>query len=195
MESCAAECPLRVRSRAGRGKSWLYFVIERFLACQPIVEAWQRKRGPKPVVVLYRILSAVSRLRLDAVRKGASATRGSPAKCPRGTRDAMREVNAAIDETRKEHDPLASHIFVSRRVYQKKSDTKSGKWHHLSARLSWQQACDLGFRGNSRRCRLRRRLYSGGAASFLNYPTDTPRPRRPPSCCWCRAQWRCSSRE
>jgi len=26
------------------------------------------------------------------------------------------------------------------------SDTKSGKRHHLSARLSWQQACDLGFR-------------------------------------------------
>ena len=60
----------------------------------------------------------------------------------------MREVNAAIEEMRREHDPLASHIFVSRRVYQKKSDTKSGKRHHLSARLSWQQACDLGFRGD-----------------------------------------------
>ena len=62
--------------------------------------------------------------------------------------DAMREVNAAIEEMRGEHDPLASHIFVSRRVYERKSDTKSGKRHHLSARLSWQQACDLGFRGN-----------------------------------------------
>jgi hypothetical protein len=31
---------------------------------------------------------------------------------------------AAIEEMRGEHDPLASHIFVSRRVYQKKSDTK-----------------------------------------------------------------------
>ena len=29
----------------------------------------------------------------------------------------MREVNAAIEEMREEHDPLASHIFVSRRVY------------------------------------------------------------------------------
>jgi hypothetical protein len=47
-----------------------------------------------------------------------------------------------------DHDPLASHIFVSRRAYQKKSDTKSGKRHHLSARPSWQQACDLGFRGD-----------------------------------------------
>ena len=62
--------------------------------------------------------------------------------------DAMREVNAVIEEMRKEHDPLASHIFVSRRLYQNKSDTKSGKRHHLSARLSWQQACDLGFRGD-----------------------------------------------
>jgi len=39
-------------------------------------------------------------------------------------------------------------IFASRRVYQRQSDTKSGKRHHLSARLSWQQACELGFRGN-----------------------------------------------
>ena len=45
-------------------------------------------------------------------------------------------------------DPLASHIFVSRRNYGRTNDTKSGKRHHLSARLSWQQACDLGFRGD-----------------------------------------------
>jgi hypothetical protein len=62
--------------------------------------------------------------------------------------DATREVNAAIEEMQREHDPLASHIFVSRRLYQQKTDTKSGKRHRLSARLSWQQACDLGFRGN-----------------------------------------------
>jgi hypothetical protein len=43
---------------------------------------------------------------------------------------------------------LASHIFVSRRLYRNMSDTKSGKRHHLSARLSWQQACTLGFRGD-----------------------------------------------
>jgi hypothetical protein len=42
---------------------------------------------------------------------------------------------------------LASHIFVSRRLYRNMSDTKSGKRHHLSARLSWQQACTRGFRG------------------------------------------------
>jgi hypothetical protein len=61
--------------------------------------------------------------------------------------DAMREVNAAIEEMRGEHDPLASHIFVARRLYQNISDTKSGKRHHLSARLSWQRASELGFRG------------------------------------------------
>ena len=62
--------------------------------------------------------------------------------------DTTREVNAAIEEMRREHDPLASHIFVSRRLYQNMSDTKDGKRHRLTARLSWQQACDLGFRGN-----------------------------------------------
>ena len=62
--------------------------------------------------------------------------------------DAMREVNAAIEEMRSEHDPLASHIFIWRRHFQNMSDTKSGKRHHLSARLSWQRACDLGFRGD-----------------------------------------------
>jgi len=30
---------------------------------------------------------------------------------------AMREVNSAIEEMRAEHDPLAWHIFVSRRHY------------------------------------------------------------------------------
>jgi hypothetical protein len=43
--------------------------------------------------------------------------------------DAMREVNAAIEEMRREHDPLASHIFVARCQYQRTSDTKSGKRH------------------------------------------------------------------
>ena len=62
--------------------------------------------------------------------------------------DAIREVNAAIEELRSEHDPLASHIFVSRRLYQNMSDPKSGKRSDTAARVSWQSACDLGFRGN-----------------------------------------------
>ena len=61
--------------------------------------------------------------------------------------DAMREVNATIEEMRKDHDPLAVHIFVSRRNYRNVHDTKSGKRSATAARLSWQSACALGFRG------------------------------------------------
>jgi hypothetical protein len=57
-------------------------------------------------------------------------------------------VEAVVEIMRSEHDPLASHIFVSRRHYQNLSDTKSGKRHAMLAQLSWQAACDLGFRGN-----------------------------------------------
>jgi hypothetical protein len=63
-------------------------------------------------------------------------------------RDAVREVEAALDEMRAEHDPLAVHIFVSRRNYRKIVDTKSGKRSGMSARLSWDAACSLGFRGS-----------------------------------------------
>jgi hypothetical protein len=61
---------------------------------------------------------------------------------------AIREVEAVVETMRVEHDPLASHIFVSRRHYQNVSDTKSGKRRATSAHLSWQTACELGFRGN-----------------------------------------------
>ena len=60
----------------------------------------------------------------------------------------MREVDVALEEMRAEHDPLAVHIFVSRRQYRTLPDTKSGKRAELAARLSWQQACELGFRGS-----------------------------------------------
>jgi hypothetical protein len=53
-----------------------------------------------------------------------------------------------FQEWRDRATPLASHIFVSRRVYQKKSDTKNEKRHYSSALLSWQQACDFGLRGD-----------------------------------------------
>jgi hypothetical protein len=49
---------------------------------------------------------------------------------------------------KREHDPLASHIFVSRRRYQNVNDTKSGKRRDMNARLSFDTACDLGFRGS-----------------------------------------------
>ena len=61
---------------------------------------------------------------------------------------AIREVEAVVETMRAEHDPLASHIFVSRRHYQNLSDTKSGKRRATSAQLSWQTACELGFRGS-----------------------------------------------
>jgi hypothetical protein len=61
---------------------------------------------------------------------------------------AIREVEAVVEIMRAEHEPLASHIFVSRRHYQNLSDTKSGKRRTMSAHLSWQTACKLGFRGN-----------------------------------------------
>ena len=61
--------------------------------------------------------------------------------------NAIREVEAILETVQAEHDPLASHIFVSRRQYQNLSDTKSGKRRAMAAQLSWQTACELGFRG------------------------------------------------
>ena len=60
---------------------------------------------------------------------------------------AMREVERDLAELRAMHDPLALHIFQSRREYRTMSDTKSGKRHALAARLSWRDACDHGYRG------------------------------------------------
>ena len=57
-------------------------------------------------------------------------------------------VKPALKEMRSEQDPLAGHIFVSRRQFRETHDTKSGKRREINARLSWQQACELGFRGD-----------------------------------------------
>ncbi len=62
--------------------------------------------------------------------------------------DAIRDVESVLDEMRSAHDPLALHIFVSRRDYRDMRDTKSGKRRDVAARLSWQRACELGFRGS-----------------------------------------------
>ncbi len=61
---------------------------------------------------------------------------------------AMREVDAAVQEMRAEHDPLAVHIFIARRQYRRMPDTKSGKRLGTAAQLSWQQACEFGSRGS-----------------------------------------------
>ncbi len=62
--------------------------------------------------------------------------------------EAIRAVEAVIDEMRAEHDALALHIFIARRNYRQSKDTKSGKRRDTTALLSFHKACDLGFRGN-----------------------------------------------
>jgi len=57
-------------------------------------------------------------------------------------------VEAVVETIRAEHDPLASHIFISRRQYRNAKDTKGGKRREMNARLSFNTACDLGFRGS-----------------------------------------------
>jgi hypothetical protein len=61
---------------------------------------------------------------------------------------AIREVEAVVEAMRGEHDPLASHIFISRRHYRNVNDTKGGKRREMNARLSFNTACELGFRGS-----------------------------------------------
>lgn len=62
--------------------------------------------------------------------------------------EAIQETESVLKAMRAEHDPLAVHIFVSRRQYRNTPDTKSGKRTEMVARLTWQAACDLGFCGS-----------------------------------------------
>jgi hypothetical protein len=59
----------------------------------------------------------------------------------------IRDVETELSAMKAEHDPLASHIFISRRQYRNANDTKGGKRREMNARLSFNTACDLGFRG------------------------------------------------
>lgn len=61
---------------------------------------------------------------------------------------AMDQVNAVLAELGSEHDPLALHIFASRRRYRGTEDTKGGRRREMAVRLSYGSACDLGFRGS-----------------------------------------------
>jgi hypothetical protein len=61
---------------------------------------------------------------------------------------AIRDVETELAAMKAEHDPLASHIFISRRHFRNAKDTKSGKRREISARLSFNTACELGFRGS-----------------------------------------------
>jgi hypothetical protein len=62
--------------------------------------------------------------------------------------DAIKETEAALIEVRSESDPLAAHIFISRRQYRNVPDTKGGERSEAVARNSWQTACELGYRGS-----------------------------------------------
>ena len=59
----------------------------------------------------------------------------------------IRDVESELAAMKAEQDPLASHIFVSRRHYRNVNDTESGKRREMMTRLSFNAACDLGFRG------------------------------------------------
>jgi hypothetical protein len=61
---------------------------------------------------------------------------------------AIRDAESELAAMKAEHDPLASHIFVSRRHYRNVNDTKSGKRREMMAQLSFNTACELGFRGS-----------------------------------------------
>jgi hypothetical protein len=61
---------------------------------------------------------------------------------------AIHDVEVELATMKAEHDPLASHIFVSRRRYRQANDTKSGKRREVNARLSFNTAVELGFRGS-----------------------------------------------
>jgi hypothetical protein len=61
---------------------------------------------------------------------------------------AIHDVETEVTEMKAEHDPLASHIFISRRHYRNAKDTKGGKRREINARLSFNTACELGFRGS-----------------------------------------------
>ena len=61
---------------------------------------------------------------------------------------AIRDVESELEAMKNEHDPLASHIFVSRRHYRNVNDMKSGKRRDTNARLSFDTACELGFLGS-----------------------------------------------
>jgi hypothetical protein len=61
---------------------------------------------------------------------------------------AIRDVESELEAMKGEHDPLALHIFVSRRHYRNVNDLKSGKRREMNARLSFNNACELGFRGS-----------------------------------------------
>jgi hypothetical protein len=63
--------------------------------------------------------------------------------------EAIRDVDAALVEMRADSDPLALHIFVSRRTYRNIEDnSKHGHHKERVARSTYREACELGFCGS-----------------------------------------------
>jgi hypothetical protein len=90
---------------------------------------------------------------------------------------AIREVEAVVETIRTEHDPLASHIFVSRRHYQNLSDTKT--------REAPRNECTAEFQ-HSLRAGLSREFGRMGAVDGCGgeATTLTKRKRRPEYAVW-----------
>jgi hypothetical protein len=88
---------------------------------------------------------------------------------------AIRGVEAELAEVEAEQDPLASHIFISRRHYRNANDTKGGKRCEINARLSFNAACERGFRGSLDEWQ---RLMGDNSAktevTFAQVPTEPP---------------------
>ena len=62
---------------------------------------------------------------------------------------AIRDVDAALLEMRADPDPLALHIFLSRREYRRIDDhSKHGHHKERAARSTYRDACQLGFYGS-----------------------------------------------
>jgi hypothetical protein len=58
---------------------------------------------------------------------------------------AIRDVEAELAVMEGEHDPLASHIFVSRRHYRNANDTKGGKRRRDERTAQFQRRLRAGF--------------------------------------------------
>jgi len=100
---------------------------------------------------------------------------------------AIRDVETELAAMKAEHDPLASHIFISRRYYRNANDTKSGKRREINARLSFNTACELGFRGSLERMGAAdRRGYEAVTFSLhlvhrATFPTSVGERKLPPT--------------
>jgi len=63
----------------------------------------------------------------------------------RALQRAITEAQEALEEAKSEPDPLATHIFVSRRHIRNMPDTKSGKRSDMAIRFSWILPASLVF--------------------------------------------------